>query len=158
MRPNLVSTLIVAGFPLLAASLTGCGSSGDSLERVAVSGSVTLNGKAAQHGIIRFLPAAGTEGPAANTNISNGQYNIPRDKGPVAGNYEVRVHAYDDPNADHIAYPKPRIESTADGKFASKNPLAKAEGDRDAAAPSEAKKTFNITIPKLSSFEQEFAL
>ena len=158
MRPNLVPTLIVTGFVLLAASVAGCGGSGDQLERVSVSGSVTINGKAAQHGIIRFLPAAGTEGPAANTKIANGQYHIPREKGPVAGAYEVRVHAYDDPNADHIAYPTPSVQSIANGEVASKNPLGKVEGDREAAAPSEAKKTFNITISKLSSFEQEFAL
>jgi hypothetical protein len=65
------------------------------------------------------------------------------------------VHAYDDPNADHIAYPK---GPAADGEIASKNPLAKVVGDDAAAASSEAKNIFSITIPELSSFEQDFAL
>jgi hypothetical protein len=153
MRPNLVSILVSIFFVLVAVSATGCGG-GNDLERVAVSGSVTIDGISARHGIIRFMPSEGTEGPVANTTISDGQFNIPRAQGPVAGNYEVRVHAYDDPNADHIAYPK---APAAGGEIASKNPLAKVEGD-GAAATSEAKKNFNITIPKLSSFEQDFAL
>jgi hypothetical protein len=158
MRPNLVAPLIGSVLLLAALTVAGCGGGGDGLDRVAVSGSVTLDGKPARHGIIRFIPAPGTEGPVANTTISNGQYNIPQDKGPVAGGYEVRVHAFDDPNADHIAYPKARVESAGDGEFASKNPVAKVEGDRETAAPSEAKKTFNITIPELPSFEQDFSL
>jgi hypothetical protein len=154
MRPNFVSILTGAFFVLVAMLAAGCGG-GDGLDRVAVSGSVTIDGKGARHGIIRFMPSEGREGPVANTRISDGQFDIPRAEGPVAGNYEVRVHAYDDPNADHIAYPKGPAGS---GEIASKNPLAIVEGDGATAASSEAKKTFNITIPQLPSFEQNFAL
>lgn len=154
MRPNLVSILTGAFFVLVAVSAAGCGG-GDGLPRVAISGAVTIDGKGARHGIIRFMPSEGTEGPAANTTISDGQYNLPQAQGPVAGNYEFRVHAYDDPNADHIAYPK---GPAAGSETASKNPLAKVEVDDAAATSGEAKKTFTITIPELSSFEQDFAL
>jgi hypothetical protein len=77
MRPNFVSILTGAFFVLVAASVADCGG-GDGLDRVAVSGSVTIDGKGARHGIIRFIPSEGTEGPAANTTISDGQYNIPQ--------------------------------------------------------------------------------
>ncbi|NQV29031.1 MAG: hypothetical protein HQ518_32150 [Rhodopirellula sp.] len=157
MRPNLVSSLIGTVFALMALTAAGCGG-GDGLNRVAVSGSVTLDGKAAPHGIIRFVPAPGTEGPVANTMISNGQYNIPRDQGPVPGNYEVRVHAYEDPNADSIAYPTARMAPIGDDQTATKNPLAEVKGDHSTAASSNMKQTFNITIPELSSFAQDFAL
>ncbi|MDA1163673.1 MAG: hypothetical protein O3B13_11280 [Planctomycetota bacterium] len=164
MRSYIVSLLTIIILIFVALTTAGCGSS-DGLPRVAVSGSVTLNGKAAPHGVIRFMPAAGTEGPVASTMIANGQYDIPRDQGPVPGNYEVRVHAFEDPNADHIAYPKVRVEPVGGENTASKNPSVDVGGGENAdssAAPGDAKRTFNTTIPEMSSssssFEQDFAL
>lgn len=159
MRPNLVSTLIGAVFVLSAATVAGCGG-GDGLDRVAVSGSVTINGEPVPNGVVRFKPAQGTEGPMANTMITDGRYDVPGDQGPVAGNYDVQVLAYEDPNAaaEPTASVRPAVASDKLGpKTSSDDP------DNEATpvvpqAPKEAKRTFNITIPELSSFEQDFAL
>ena len=158
MRPNLVSTLIGAFFLLLAATVAGCGG-GDGLERVAVSGSVTINGEPVPNGVVRFKPAAGTEGPMANTMITDGQYDISSDQGPVPGNYDVQVLAYEDPNA--AAEPttvRPAIASDKLGPKTSSDDLDNGAASVVPQAPKESKRTFNITIPELSSFEQDFAL
>ena len=159
MRPNIVSTLIVTGFVLLAASVAGCGGGGDQLERVAVSGSVTINGEPVPNGVVRFKPAAGTEGPMASTMITDGQYDIPGDQGPIAGNYEVQVQAYEDPNA--AAAPASARPAVASDKLGAK--ISSDDPDNEinpavAQTPKESKRTFNVTIPELSSFEQDFAL
>lgn len=160
MRPNLVSTLIVAGFVLLAASVAGCGGGGDGLERVAVSGSVTINGEPVPNGVIRFKPAAGTEGPMANTMIADGQYNIPGDQGPIAGNYEVQVQAYEDPNAASAptTSARPAVPSDKLGTKISSDDTDIPTTPAVPQTPKESKRTFNVTIPELSSFEQDFAL
>lgn len=159
MRPNLVSTLIVAGFVLLAASATGCGG-GDGLERVAVSGSVTINGEPVPNGVVRFKPAQGTEGPMASTMITDGQYEIPSDQGPVPGNYEVQVHAYEDPSATTPTAEPVRTAVASDklGPKTSSDDVDDEPAPAAPQAPKESKRTFNVTIPELSSFEQDFAL
>ena len=157
MRPNFVSTLIGAVLVLLAVSAAGCGG-GDGLERVAVSGSVTIGGEPVPNGVVRFKPAAGTEGPMANTMITNGQYDIPGDQGPIAGDYEVQVQAYEDPNSTTpTTTARPAVASDKLAKISSDDidiPTAPAVPQ----APKESKRTFNVTIPELSSFEQDFAL
>lgn len=159
MRPNLVSTPTGAVLALLAASVAGCGG-GDGLERVAVSGSVTIGGEPVPNGVVRFKPAAGTEGPMANTMISDGQYNIPGDQGPIAGNYEVQVQPYEDPNA--AAAPatttRPAIASDKLGAKISSDDADSQTTPAAPQAPKESKRTFNVTIPELSAFEQDFAL
>ena len=161
MRPNFVSTLIVAAFVLLAASVAGCGGGGgDGLERVAVSGSVTISGEPVPNGVVRFKPAPGTEGPMANTMITDGRYDIPDDQGPVAGNYEVHVQAYEDPNA--AAAPttsvRPAVASDKLGPKTTSEDPNNQTAPVVPQAPKESKRTFNVTIPELSSFEQDFAL
>lgn len=155
MRPNLFSVLIGTCFVLLAVSAAGC-SGGDGLGRVAVKGSVTLNGEPVPNGVVRFKPAAGTEGPMANTMITDGQYEIPQDQGPVAGEYEVRVQAYEDPNATTTT-----SEAVASDKLSprtSSDDPGNGSGPAVPQSPKESERTFKVTIPELSSFEQDFAL
>jgi hypothetical protein len=158
MRADFVSKLTSIVLILGAVLISGCGG-GDGLERVALSGSVTLNGEPVPNGVVRFAPAAGTEGPMASAMITDGRYQVPRDVGPVAGNYEARIHAYQDPNsATKTSAAQPAIASDKLGpKISSDDP---GEDDSPAApqAPNESKRTFNVTIPELSSFEQDFAL
>ena len=68
--PCLLSVLLVIG----------CGSE-SGLERIAVSGNVTHNGKSAGQGSISFLPAEGHTGPAANGVISGGSYSFSAENG-----------------------------------------------------------------------------
>src|SRR5687767_11663369 len=73
---------------MLVAAL-GCG--GDGLARVAVEGSVSQGGQPLSAGVISFLPAAGNNGPAANTDIVEGRYRFDRTNGPIAGAHRVLV-------------------------------------------------------------------
>lgn len=159
MRPNLISISIVSFFVLLAVSAAGCGG-GDGLGRVAVKGSITLNGDPVPNGVIRFKPAAGTEGPMANTMITDGQYGIPKDQGPVAGEYEVRVQAYADPNATTTTTEPVRAAVASDKLNSKTSPDDPGNGSAPAVpqSPEESQRTFNVTIPELPSFEQDFAL
>lgn len=92
MRTHLPTSLgaIACGFVALTA-LAGCGGSGAALH--GVSGKISLDGEAIAQGSITFVPAADTQGPSGGSNIENGTYQVPREKGLVAGNYRVEIRA-----------------------------------------------------------------
>jgi hypothetical protein len=69
---------------------TGCGSS-DSLPREAVSGSVSLDRKPLETGMITFLPADASVPTQGGSPIVGGRYEIPRDQGLVPGKYKVVI-------------------------------------------------------------------
>jgi hypothetical protein len=73
---------------------SGCMGGGDDLPRVAVSGTVTFDGKPLEKGTIRFLPSAkGKQGVALEGGgmIESGKFSIPRDQGLVPGTYQVAI-------------------------------------------------------------------
>jgi len=77
---------------LLVCSILACACNrADSLARVEVQGSVTNRGRPLANGLITFRPVKGAEGPVAGTDIRNGRYRIPADRGPIAGRYEVEI-------------------------------------------------------------------
>jgi hypothetical protein len=158
MHPNLVPSRTRMGsvFVLLAVAAAGCGGRGDGLER----GSVTINGEPVANGVVRFRPAQGTEGPMASTMITDGRYDIPGDQGPVAGEYEVQVQAYEDPSAASAPTTpaRPAVASDKLGPKTSSDDSGNETAPGVPQAPKESKRTFNVTIPELSSFEQDFAL
>lgn len=83
----LVVSLVVAG---------GCSdqaTSGDTLPRVAVSGSVTLDGKSLPAGTVQFLPqtAEAGKGVTASGEIKDGKFTIEKSQGPVPGKYQVSI-------------------------------------------------------------------
>jgi hypothetical protein len=61
--------------------------------RGSVSGQVQLDGQPLAEGVISFLPADGVQGPSAGAAIKDGKYSIPRETGPVAGNYRIEISA-----------------------------------------------------------------
>lgn len=63
----------------------------DSEGRVAVSGSVTFDGKPVVAGSILFAPAHGTSDVGANVEITDGRYDIPKSAGPNSGTYTVTI-------------------------------------------------------------------
>jgi hypothetical protein len=67
---------------------SGCGQSG--LPRGAVKGRVTIGGQPLANGRVLFLP---TQGPTVSAVIVNGEYQLPRHEGPVAGINRVEVEA-----------------------------------------------------------------
>lgn len=86
------SRWLQSGALLLAiAALLGCGRSGP--ERFAVSGQVTFDGAPLPDGEIVLTPDETTAGPVAAGRIENGGFDIPADRGPVAGAYTVAITA-----------------------------------------------------------------
>lgn len=77
--------------------LLGCGGdSGPSYTRFPVKGMVTIDGEPIADGSIGFTPDpdAGVQGPAAFASITNGAFEIPQDRGVVAGQHVFEIEVY----------------------------------------------------------------
>lgn len=66
----------------------GC-SGGDGLDRREVRGTVTVAGEPVQEGHITLFPLA--EGPVAAGKITDGEYVIEQENGPIPGEYRVEI-------------------------------------------------------------------
>jgi len=88
LAPKIARGLVII---LAIAHCVGCGKKGP--RRAAVSGRVSIDGQAINEGVIQFLPIEGTIGPEAGGVISNGKYDIPRERGPVVGKNRVELRA-----------------------------------------------------------------
>jgi hypothetical protein len=77
---------------LVAVSLAGCGGGGEDA-RLAIQGEVTFDGKPLPLGVIRFLPTSGGSHPMVQANIKEGQYSLPWNEGPQAGEHRVEIMA-----------------------------------------------------------------
>ncbi len=75
---------------VLAVALSGCGEV-DELPRQEVSGTVTLDGKPLEQGVIQFQPTTPEQATAAGATIEAGAYSIARSEGPVPGKYKVTI-------------------------------------------------------------------
>ncbi len=86
-----------AVYAVLAVGSAGC-NGGDGLPRQPISGSVTLDGRRLEHGVISFYPSArlvnGTMVSGAST-IDDGRFSISRDAGLTPGKYKVAVNSAD---------------------------------------------------------------
>jgi hypothetical protein len=78
---------------LTLACLAGCGKS-SGIEKVVVTGMVTLDGQPIPNGEIRFIPASGTPGPISGGAIKEGQYVAQGRGGVPLGNHQVDIRAY----------------------------------------------------------------
>ncbi len=72
--------------------LVGCGSS-DGLDRRAISGIVTLDGRPLADGAIHLEPEPNQSSTAVGATIRRGEFAIARDQGPIPGSYRVRIYA-----------------------------------------------------------------
>lgn len=75
---------------LCAALVIGCG---DDSGRIGVSGKVRVDGEPLAAGSILFEPMEETKSPSSGTDIKDGIFNIPRDKGPMPGKFRVAIHS-----------------------------------------------------------------
>ena len=90
-----VGLVIAASAGLLL--LGGCEGGGyPGSQRAAVSGKVTFDGAAVENGILNLIPERdGTrDARKASTQIQNGAYSIPEDKGPNLGKHKVEIYWY----------------------------------------------------------------
>jgi len=62
-----------------------------------VTGEVSYKGEPIQSGTIELIPIEGTEGPTVGGSITEGAYDVPAAKGPLAtGTYRVKLWAMKD--------------------------------------------------------------
>jgi hypothetical protein len=81
------------------ATMVGCGGSNDPYSRVPISGTVKLDGQPLERGYFIFEPK-NDEPTQSGGMISNGAFEVPREKGPVPGTYSVAIFSgADDPAA-----------------------------------------------------------
>jgi hypothetical protein len=80
--------------PLLwLAGAAGCGPAADNLNRQAVSGTVTLDGKPLADGTIHFEPSSPEATTEVSAEIKDGKYSFSKATGPVPGPYKVQISA-----------------------------------------------------------------
>ena len=68
---------------VIVTAVAGCGR--NPLGRLAISGKVTLNGRPLEQGTIAFEPTVRQTGVASGSNIVDGSYSIPTEKGLPPG-------------------------------------------------------------------------
>jgi hypothetical protein len=79
------------------------------LERVPIAGTVLIDGKPVQHGIVRFFPAAGR--PSSGNLDENGRFVLTCFKegdGTVLGHHRVAIFGYEQLNAKQTRWEVPR--------------------------------------------------
>lgn len=80
------------GGTLLGLSLAGCGSAPTDFPREPVTGTVTLDGRPLEKGLITFRPLQGEE-PIASAVVVEGVFSVDRPDGPAPGPHKVEVWA-----------------------------------------------------------------
>lgn len=69
----------------------GCDSSPQ--ERLAIRGTVYMQGKPLHRGSILLLPTRGVRGPSSGGTIADGEFDIPASAGPGRGSYVATISA-----------------------------------------------------------------
>lgn len=75
-----------------AASLFG-GCSQNGPQRAPIKGKITVGGAPLASGQILFVPQSPLEGPATSATVVNGEYTLPKAKGPIVGVNRVELQA-----------------------------------------------------------------
>jgi hypothetical protein len=135
----------------LGLAAAGCsGNPTDELPREAVGGKVTMDGQPLPAGTIVFKPEGNqAEAVASATGqIENGEFSIPRERGPVPGNYKVSI--------SHTDQPEGRVKVDLKKKPARKGTPS---GIKELIPAKYNDKTeLKATIPKGGKRDLEFAL
>ena len=112
----LASTLRIGVSWAVLLAVAGCGAEdeGDGVVREAVSGTVTLGGEPLDGASIHFIPTDPNSPGEASGEINNGQFSIPKERGPAAGAYTVKISSRQsvevDPSQPPGPPPKPKPE------------------------------------------------
>lgn len=76
---------------VLLVCAAGCGRNTGT---VSIGGAVSYDGQPVASGTIIFMPVEGTQGPSTGSAIEAGRYQVPAQKGPLAGGrYKVEITA-----------------------------------------------------------------
>ena len=115
--------------------LSGCGGDG----RVAVSGTVSLDGGPLVLGLINFRPAPAEKLSGAGGQISQGRFTLPADQGLFPGKYQVKVLAYHKTGRMITDPQRGEIEELAPIRF-------RESGLLEATVSAEGKNEFDFTL------------
>ena len=125
------------GIIVVLAMFSGCGSSDG---RVAVAGSVTLDGQPLDNGVITFIPQEKKVG-SAGAAIESGKYQVPAKRGLLPGKYLVAIDASDPaqtaarPDHPTMAIPVSRIPLRYNGETELKAEVRADDDNRFDFAP-----------------------
>ncbi len=122
---------------LFIAAVIGCGDAGP--RRVAVEGKVLRKGSPLANGTVSFVPAKGTDGPAANAEVADGLYRFTSKDGPFKGQHEVVITP--------IAQSKESIMNNPDA-------ARTAKAERGSSGPWR----FTVDVPDQTTFKRDFEL
>jgi hypothetical protein len=81
-------------YSLLLLVLAGFAGCSNGPRRAAVSGSVLVDGKPLERGVINFLPAQGSQGPGAGTGITDGTFELDATHGAIVGPCRVEIRGF----------------------------------------------------------------
>src|SRR5262245_26079522 len=84
-------TRVAMLLPYVVLSLSGCG---ETSNRGAVRGQVTVNGEPLELGDITFVSTGSAAVPSSGAAIVKGSYEISSEQGPMAGQYQVQIRAF----------------------------------------------------------------
>lgn len=94
---------------LIAVGITGCGEAPP--KRIAITGTVKLNGQPVEHGSISFIPVADAPNLPAGGEIKAGEYTLTADAGPSSGKYRVEIR-WSKPTGKKVAMGSPAPPGT----------------------------------------------
>jgi hypothetical protein len=123
---------------LVISSLMGCGEDGP--QRVAVEGKVLRKGSPLASGTVSFVPAKGTDGPAANGEIVEGVYRFTAKNGPLKGRHEVVITPVDQSKEAIMSNPEAAART--------------AKAEQGTGGPWR----FTVEVPDQTSFKHNFEL
>ena len=93
MRVRSSRTANIHGW-FLAVLLVVAAGCGRNTGKVSIGGDVSYDGQPVASGTIIFTPVEGTQGPSTGAGIEAGRYQVPTQKGPLAGGrYKVEITA-----------------------------------------------------------------
>lgn len=132
MRRSDRSRCYLLGLLALAAA-AGCDSGNGGQ---AVSGQVVVGGTPVAKGVVRFVPR--DQGPSSGSPIKDGKFAIAADKGPLPGEYDVKIEAE---KGTGKMLPMPGVEGET---YEETIPLASATRQVTVSAGGENEYTFEL--------------
>lgn len=74
-----------------AITIFGCAHREPEFDRVAIAGTISIDGEPMESGNIRFVPLANTNGPKTTHTVLNGRFESDAANGPCLGEHKVEI-------------------------------------------------------------------
>jgi len=123
--------------------LAGCGRD-NPLGRVALSGTVTFQGKPLDRGTIEFTPLPGSAGVGSGAIIQDGSFDVSADQGLPPGTYRVRIYSAESGSGAAAPEAPGEHESIAKERIP---PEFNSQSTQEVNVTSDGPNTFEFNIP-----------